>query len=253
MSRFREKQRLKLKTRTGLRKGSPTQELLDEDLIRRAIWDCLKEGDAAGVIEVIKEYLAAVKKTEVAKRASLSNSRFLKFLMYTIRLGFLVISSLGFSEIIWESLPTEKTFSFSNYSDVFVAPTLGSSSREKMFTEMLSKKLQNKAKIQLEDSPEQIFNLMGKSRLWLYVSVVTTEDPSIHLLQVFASVGAKANVSKEEILALPWKKTFLLVNENQLDQDISKALDGAIDDFIEHYFSKREKKGRLPHFYVSQI
>jgi len=173
--------------------------------------------------------------------------------LHTIRLGFLVISSFGFSEIIWESLPTQKTFSFSNYSDVFVAPTLGSSAREKMFNEMLSKKLQNKAKIQFVDSPERIFDLMGKSRVWLYVSVVTTEDPSIHLLRVFASVGAKANVSKEEILALPWKKTFLLVNENQLDQDISKALDGAIDDFVSHFFLKCEKKGQLPHFYVSQI
>ena len=55
---------LKLKKNTGVVEYNPTQELLDEKLISRAIWECLEEGDHEGVIEVLESYLYAIKKTK---------------------------------------------------------------------------------------------------------------------------------------------------------------------------------------------
>jgi DNA-binding phage protein len=49
----------------------PTEALLDEDRIGRAIWECLKDGDAEGVIEIIRIHLEAVNKTQLARAARL--------------------------------------------------------------------------------------------------------------------------------------------------------------------------------------
>ena len=57
---------MKLKKNTGIRESNPREELLDEELIGRAIWECLKEGDSEGVIEIVRIYLEAVNKTEIA-------------------------------------------------------------------------------------------------------------------------------------------------------------------------------------------
>ena len=63
-----------LKKNTGIRESNPTEELLDEELIGRAVWECLKEGDAEGVIEVIGAYLRAVNKTEIARESAMARS-----------------------------------------------------------------------------------------------------------------------------------------------------------------------------------
>jgi DNA-binding phage protein len=65
---------MRLKKNTGLRESNPTEELLNEELIGRAVWECLKEGDSEGVIEVISIYIEAMNKTEVAKESSMARS-----------------------------------------------------------------------------------------------------------------------------------------------------------------------------------
>ncbi len=65
---------IKLKENTDVRKNNPREDLLDEELISRAVWECVKEGDFEGVIEVIKAYLEAVNKTEIAREASMARS-----------------------------------------------------------------------------------------------------------------------------------------------------------------------------------
>jgi len=65
---------VKLKENTGLRDYSPTEELLDEDLIAKAIWECLKDNDYEGVIEVIEAHMKAVNKVKAAKDADLAKS-----------------------------------------------------------------------------------------------------------------------------------------------------------------------------------
>ncbi|MBA3603782.1 MAG: hypothetical protein H0W50_09125 [Parachlamydiaceae bacterium] len=54
---------LKLKENAGLMEYSPTKELLNEDLIARAIWECLKNNDPEGVTEIIEAHLYAKNKT----------------------------------------------------------------------------------------------------------------------------------------------------------------------------------------------
>jgi hypothetical protein len=62
---------MSLRKDTGLRKSNPTEELLDEDLIGRAVWE---RGDAEGVIEVISIYLEAANKTQIAKETSIAHT-----------------------------------------------------------------------------------------------------------------------------------------------------------------------------------
>jgi DNA-binding phage protein len=58
----------------GLVEYSPTQELLDEDRISRAVWECLKNNDPEGVIEVIEAHLRAKNKTELSKKNNLART-----------------------------------------------------------------------------------------------------------------------------------------------------------------------------------
>lgn len=58
----------------GIRESNPREELLDEALIGQAVWECLKNGDSEGVIEVIQIYLNAVNKTQIAKESSMARS-----------------------------------------------------------------------------------------------------------------------------------------------------------------------------------
>jgi DNA-binding phage protein len=65
---------MKMKNNTGIRESNPREELLDQELMGRAIWECLKNGDSEGVIEVIQIYLEAANKTQVAKDSSIARS-----------------------------------------------------------------------------------------------------------------------------------------------------------------------------------
>ncbi len=60
-----------IKTEMGIDAYDPTEALLDEERIGRAIWECLKNGDSEGVIEVIQIHLQAVNKTQLAKEADM--------------------------------------------------------------------------------------------------------------------------------------------------------------------------------------
>jgi DNA-binding phage protein len=65
---------MKLKEGARVRESNPTEEILNEDLISRAIWECFKEGDSEGVIEIFEIYLHAANKTHIAKEASVARS-----------------------------------------------------------------------------------------------------------------------------------------------------------------------------------
>jgi DNA-binding phage protein len=60
-----------IKYGTAVDTYNPTENLLDENRIGRAIWECLKDGDWEGVIEVIQIHLIAVNKTQLARAAHL--------------------------------------------------------------------------------------------------------------------------------------------------------------------------------------
>lgn len=66
--------KLKLKKTAGLIEYNPTEELLNEDLIMRALWECLRDNDPEGVIEVIDAHLRAVNKMQQAKKAEIARS-----------------------------------------------------------------------------------------------------------------------------------------------------------------------------------
>ena len=74
MSRSRNRRTMTLKKNTGIRESNPREELLDEKLIEHAIWECLKNGDSEGIIEVIRIYLEAVNKTQLAKESDMARS-----------------------------------------------------------------------------------------------------------------------------------------------------------------------------------
>jgi DNA-binding phage protein len=66
--------KLKIKKNTCVAEYSPTQELLDETLIRNAVWECLKNNDTDGVMEVLDAHLGAVNKELTCKENSLARS-----------------------------------------------------------------------------------------------------------------------------------------------------------------------------------
>jgi probable addiction module antidote protein len=72
--------KMKLKKDTGLKEYSPTEELLDEKFIAMAIWDCLKNNDPQGVIEILETHLEVVNKVKAAREAKISRSSLYKAL-----------------------------------------------------------------------------------------------------------------------------------------------------------------------------
>lgn len=49
------------------REYSPTKDLLNEQLIAKAIWECLKENDPDGVIEILETHLKTKNKKHLAE------------------------------------------------------------------------------------------------------------------------------------------------------------------------------------------
>ena len=66
--------KFKLKKSNLVSQFSPTQELLDENFLGRAIIECLKDNDPKGVIEIISTYLETINKVQSVQRVSLSRS-----------------------------------------------------------------------------------------------------------------------------------------------------------------------------------
>jgi DNA-binding phage protein len=66
----------KLKAGLGLKPYDPTKALLDEDRIGRAIWECLKNEDTEGVIEVISIHLEAKNKTQLMEQTEIPKTTF---------------------------------------------------------------------------------------------------------------------------------------------------------------------------------
>jgi len=66
--------KLRLKKGVKLNKHDPLKTLLDEKLIAQAFWECLKENDPEGAMEVITAHLNALNKVHLAKEADLPRS-----------------------------------------------------------------------------------------------------------------------------------------------------------------------------------
>ncbi len=71
---FENVPRLRLKKHAKLAKHNPFKTLLDEKLIAQAFWQCLKENDPEGAIEIISAHLNALNKVHFAKEAQMPRS-----------------------------------------------------------------------------------------------------------------------------------------------------------------------------------
>ena len=65
---------LKLKKGVKLTKHDPFKALLDEKLIAQAFWECLKENDPEGAMEILSAHLMALNKSHLAKEAEMPRS-----------------------------------------------------------------------------------------------------------------------------------------------------------------------------------
>ncbi len=69
-----------MKTKLKLKKGAQVTEynatdiMLDEDFIAKAVWECLKNNDPEGVIEIIQAHLEIVNKVKAAQESDLSRA-----------------------------------------------------------------------------------------------------------------------------------------------------------------------------------
>src|SRR5437762_14296249 len=66
--------KLRLKKGVKLSKHDPFKALLDEKLIAQAFWECLKDNDPEGAMEVISAHLNALNKVHLAKEAEMPRS-----------------------------------------------------------------------------------------------------------------------------------------------------------------------------------
>ena len=66
--------KLKLKKGVKLTKHDPFKALLDEKLIAQAFWECLKENDPEGAMEVLSAHLEALNKSHFAQEAEMPRS-----------------------------------------------------------------------------------------------------------------------------------------------------------------------------------
>jgi DNA-binding phage protein len=66
--------KLKLKKDAPVTEFSATERLLDENFIAQAIWECLKNNDPQGVIEIIETHLEVVNKVKAAHATELSRA-----------------------------------------------------------------------------------------------------------------------------------------------------------------------------------
>jgi DNA-binding phage protein len=66
--------KLRLKKGIKLSKHNPFKALLDEKLIAQAFWECLKENDPEGAMEVISAHFQALNKVHLAKEAEMPRS-----------------------------------------------------------------------------------------------------------------------------------------------------------------------------------
>lgn len=133
---------------------------------------------------------------------------------------------------IWESLDTF-LFDFSKYNAVTISATLPEAQKP-VFLNVLKKVTQDKAKIKiLQDLIEAI---SFSSQLTVYFSFAVTENPNIHLLHMYATAPADLSINKEHFLATIWEKTYLFENRDQLNQDLSAALEEGLTIFTTQYF-----------------
>jgi len=66
--------KLRLKKGRGVKKHDPFKLLINEKLVAQAFWDCLKENDPNGALEIISAHLNALNKVEIAKAAEMPRS-----------------------------------------------------------------------------------------------------------------------------------------------------------------------------------
>lgn len=68
------KYNLKLKENAPVIQYSATQQLLNEDFIAKAIWECLKNNDPEGVMEIVETHLEVVNKVKAARESALARA-----------------------------------------------------------------------------------------------------------------------------------------------------------------------------------
>lgn len=72
--------KLKLKPGVKVRRHHPTKALTDEKLISKAIWECLKNNDPEGVIEVLEAHFEAINKLKFSKEKEIPRATLYHFL-----------------------------------------------------------------------------------------------------------------------------------------------------------------------------
>jgi DNA-binding phage protein len=67
-------QNYKLKKDSKVSRHHPLKSLLDEKLIAQAFWECLKENDPVGAMEIIAAHLNALNKVQLAEDSDIPRS-----------------------------------------------------------------------------------------------------------------------------------------------------------------------------------
>lgn len=76
LSQPKESSKRTLKTNADVFDWDPTQDIVQGDLFAKAFFECLKNNDTEGAMEMLDIYLSTVKDVELMKEAEMSRSTF---------------------------------------------------------------------------------------------------------------------------------------------------------------------------------
>jgi DNA-binding phage protein len=72
--------KLRLKKGVRVSRHDPFKALLDEKLIAQAFWECLKDNDPEGAVEVVSAHINALNKVHLAKETEIPRSTLYHFM-----------------------------------------------------------------------------------------------------------------------------------------------------------------------------
>lgn len=72
--KYLENTHVRLRKKAKVIRHDPFKNLLDEELIAQAFWECLKENDPDGAMEIILSHIEAINKVNMAKESDIPRS-----------------------------------------------------------------------------------------------------------------------------------------------------------------------------------
>lgn len=154
----------------------------------------------------------------------------------------------GYGALIWESLEAGTPRNYSKMNAIGVYATLPQDQKA-LFSQLFGKLVGKNGKIEvIQDLPSGAYKLLG-APLQLHLSFAVTDDPNISLLRVYTAASSEILLNGERYSGTIWEKSYLFKGRDQLQADLSAALEESVKLFLSQYFSTNPSAKGVALFY----